>query len=122
MKRWIHSSSKFYGGSKDEEDEIREGMFKPNNYADLDPERIEDALNIDWGDVVAEDSEMILEDTETFPDLSTIISMRYFDDGEQEWADRNNYDGGYVAKYSNGREKGYAWRLVDDTIDEIEIA
>ena len=92
------------------EEKMRHEWFQAANYPNLDPRRVESAFeDIDWCDLTAEDSELILENTETFPDLDKIKSVRYFNDAEQSWAEDNGFDGGYVVTYRNGVVYKYAW-------------
>lgn len=129
MKIWIHAateqkqvkgSSKFPGSGKDREDSMRNQWYIPEYYPDIDEDRIADFHRIDWKDVVAEDSEEFLKDEVTFPDLSAIKSIRYFEGPEQDWADEFNYEGGYVVDYNDGSKRYFAWTNGGAPLEELD--
>lgn len=117
----IFNSTKVTAASSDREASKRNKMYRPSLYPDVDPERIEDLLAINWNDVYARDCEYILKDTVNFPDLSIVKSVRYPSDEEQAAIEESMYDGGYQVTYTDGTTAFFAWHDGQDGMDEITI-
>lgn len=98
--------------NKHREDKLREAWYTTENYPEVtDASKFEDFKRIDWCDLTAEDCETFLVGDY---DLSSINSVRYFDDDEQDWAEANGYDGGYVINDT----QDLAWHFgSDDFVD-----
>lgn len=108
MKRMIKAST------SQRNDELRQKWFvdmqDKYNKDGIGPKRLDDAMNIDWNDVTADDSEIVfVYDKEQFPDLSEIKSVRYFNNGEVKSAKELGYDGGYVVTYTDGSVQKLSW-------------
>lgn len=112
MKRCIHAAKDIISSTAN--DRVRQKWFSDSDMYDVPEERLQQALTIDWNDITPEDSELIVENTEDFPDISNIKSVRYFDGPEQEWAEANDWDGGYVVKLKSGFTQYFAWVMLGD--------
>lgn len=83
--------------------------YDSESYPDADPQRLAALRGIDW-DINAEDVEFFLYNTETFPDLSALKHVSYFEyEPMQDWIEKEGYDGGYIVIYNNGAERDFAW-------------
>lgn len=107
--------------NKDREDSKRNRMYRPSLYPNVDEERIEDLLAINWNDVYARDCAFILEDEVNFPDLSVIRSVSYPSDEEQSAIEEGMYDGGYKVTFKDGHTSFFAWHDGQDGVEEITI-
>ena len=117
----IFNSTKVTAASSSREDSKRNKMYRPSTYPEVDPERIEDLLAINWNDVAARDCEYILKDYVNFPDLSVVASVRYPSDEEQAAIEAGMYDGGYEVTYTDGHSTFFAWHRGQEGMDEITI-
>lgn len=116
----IFNSTKITASSSSREDAKRNKMYRPSLYPDVDPERIEDLLAIDWTDVTSHDCKDFLIDTELFPDLSKIASVSYADDDTLANIAEIGYDGAYSVTYTDGTTSTFAWADGTDGLDEIQ--
>ena len=82
--------------------------FTVDSYPEIDPVRINAVYDIDWN-INPEDVEIFLTEESTFPDLTQLAQVSYFDDNQKKWAEDNGYDWGYNVIYEDGAEKQFAW-------------
>lgn len=108
-----------YHGKKEREDAMRSKWFTGymEDATGALKERYRNALRIDWKDFVAEDSEDFVEQ-DWFPDLSIIKSVEYFKGSDQDWAEANGYESGFVVTYIDNDVDKFGWK--PNRPDEIE--
>ena len=107
---------------KNSDDALRQEWFTDEeSYPGVDPKRLRDALDIDWTDVSAEDSELfVVEFPNEFPNLAWIASVSYIPDEDlDEEVFNNDFDGGYRVVFKNNAVKDYGWRDGSYNLKEI---
>ena len=115
------------------EEQKRRSMFSdPALFPGIDPERLEDALEINWTDVDPDDCALLVRAESMLPSLNDVIAVRYFNDAEEQWARDNGFISGYVIDELVGESRGHtialAWirfgdeELVDVTSDLLDYA
>lgn len=96
------ASTKINASSKSE-DMLREQLFSSYlNDGSITDEEYNALLNLDWGDVTAEDSEWLLENG-YLGNISRIESIDYWDNYQDAVEDGYNFNGGYIFEFTNGK-------------------
>lgn len=113
--------------SSKSEDMLREQLFSSClNDGSITDGEYNALLNLDWGDVTAEDSEWLLENG-YLGNISRIESIDYWDNYQDAVEDGYNFNGGYIFEFKNGTAKIFGFGPKYDglmlykrgTVDEI---
>ena len=110
----IRATGRSYADKKTVNDNKRAKTYKASLYPQYEPSRVDALLDIDWNDVVSGDCEYFLKDTENFPYLDDIASVRYVDDAELDNLYDQGYDGGFAVTFKDGSESIAAWNNDDE--------
>lgn len=102
MKRYVYAAKR-----ANVEDRLRAELLDPENYPELDSQYLLDALAVDWNNVTAEDSELIVVNN-TSLDFDNIRSIRYLNKKEAAAARKEGIDDGYAIEFPDGIHY-YTW-------------
>ena len=72
-------------------------------------------------DINEEDADLVREHSSNgYLDLDNAVSVRYFNNVEEEAAHEIDFEGGYVVKYADGSERYFGWRPYEvDSVTEL---
>ena len=113
--------------SSKSEDMLREQLFSSYlNDGSITDEEYNALLNLDWGDVTAEDSEWLLENG-YLGNILRIASIDYWENYQDAVDDGYNFNGGYIFEFTNGKATIFGFgpkysglvRYKEGTSDEI---